>query len=123
MSIPDTLELCVIPVSAQSGRRRGNFDPVVRDRFAAGKKLPRWLDIHRTWHRMGGRSTCTMLYGHIETPAQRVIICVNSALQDETGGFTACSFCFRTANHCARAHKTPSAFEQLRNRRQPHLPG
>ena len=39
---------------------------------------------------MGGRSTCTMLYGHIETPEERVDHMIRlRGLQDETGGFTA----------------------------------
>jgi aminodeoxyfutalosine synthase len=67
------------------------FAPRVWDRVCSGKARPeRWLDIHRTWHRLGGRSTATMLYGHIETDEERVdhILRIR-ALQDETGGFTA----------------------------------
>ena len=49
------------------------FDPVVRDELCRGKETAaEWLEVHRTWHKMGGRSTCTMLYGHIETMEQRV---------------------------------------------------
>jgi len=32
----------------------------------------RWLEIHEIAHRMGIRSNCTLLYGHIETRAERV---------------------------------------------------
>src|SRR4051795_7118481 len=47
-----------------------------------------WLDVHRTAHRMGLRSNCTMLYGHIETAEERVDHMLRlRALQDETGGF------------------------------------
>ena len=31
-----------------------------------------WLAVHRTAHRLGLRSNATMLYGHVETPAQRI---------------------------------------------------
>jgi len=31
-----------------------------------------WFDVHRIAHEMGIPSTATMLYGHIETPAQRI---------------------------------------------------
>ena len=48
----------------------------------------RWLDVHRTAHRLGLRSNATMLCGHVETPAHRVDHLVQlRALQDETGGF------------------------------------
>lgn len=47
-----------------------------------------WLDIHRTAHRMGLRSNCTMLFGMIETPDEQLDHLIRlRALQDETGGF------------------------------------
>ena len=47
-----------------------------------------WLEIARTAHRMGLRSNCTMLYGHIENEEDRVDHLLElRALQDETGGF------------------------------------
>jgi aminodeoxyfutalosine synthase len=55
-----------------------------------GKKIDseEWLDIARVAHRCGLRSNATMLYGHIETYAERVEHMVRlRALQDETGGF------------------------------------
>lgn len=66
------------------------FDPGVRDRICRGKETAdEWLAVHREWHRMGGRSTCTMLYGHIETPEERADHLDRlRSLQDETGGFT-----------------------------------
>jgi aminodeoxyfutalosine synthase len=47
-----------------------------------------WLDWARAAHRAGLRSNCTMLYGHVETPAERIehLLKVRD-LQDETGGF------------------------------------
>jgi len=49
-----------------------------------------WLEVHRQWHRLGGRSTCTMMFGHVETVEERIahLDCLRQ-LQDETGGFTA----------------------------------
>ncbi len=48
----------------------------------------RWLEIHRIAHRMGIRSNSTLLYGHIETPAEKVEHHLRlRALQDDTGGF------------------------------------
>jgi len=44
------------------------FRPEVRSAIARGKEsAEEYLEVHRTWHRMGGRSTCTMLYGHVES--------------------------------------------------------
>ena len=66
------------------------FDAEVRDRICRGKEsAEEWKDVHRQWHRMGERSTCTMLFGHVETPEQRVDhLRQLRELQDETHGFT-----------------------------------
>ena len=47
-----------------------------------------WIHVHRVAHRLGIRSNCTMLYGHVETVADRVDhLTMLRDLQDETGGF------------------------------------
>jgi aminodeoxyfutalosine synthase len=47
-----------------------------------------WLEVHRTAHKLGLKSNCTMLYGTIETAAERIDHMLKlRALQDETGGF------------------------------------
>ncbi|MBN8549415.1 MAG: aminofutalosine synthase MqnE [Deltaproteobacteria bacterium] len=47
-----------------------------------------WLEVHRTAHRLGLRTNCTMLYGTIETPAERVDHLIRLRdLQAESGGF------------------------------------
>ena len=49
-----------------------------------------WLGIHRQIHQAGLRSSATMMFGHFETPAERVEHLMRlRELQDETGGFTA----------------------------------
>ena len=49
-----------------------------------------WLSVMREVHRAGLRSTATMMYGSVDTPAERVEhLCRLRDLQDETGGFTA----------------------------------
>ena len=49
-----------------------------------------WLEVHRTAHRLGMRSSATMMYGHVETVEQRMEHLNHIRdLQDETGGFTA----------------------------------
>lgn len=50
----------------------------------------RWLDVHRKVHEAGLRSSATMMFGHVETAAERVEHLQRVRdLQDETGGFTA----------------------------------
>ena len=49
-----------------------------------------WIEVHRTAHRLGIRTNCTMLYGHVETMEDRVEhLALLRELQDETGGFLA----------------------------------
>lgn len=49
-----------------------------------------WVAVHREAHRLGYRTTATMMYGHVETDEDVVEhLEVVRALQDETGGFTA----------------------------------
>ena len=94
------------------------FDPAVRDAICRGKETAaEWLDVHRTWHEMGGRSTCTMLYGHIESLEQRVDhLRQLRELQDETGGFTGfVPFAFEPQTTVLAHIKPASAIEQLRN--------
>jgi len=94
------------------------FDPGVRDKICRGKESgDEWLEVHRIWHRMGGRSTCTMLYGHIETPAHRVgHLRRLRELQDETGGFTGfVPFAFVPETTELSHIKPACGFEELRN--------
>jgi aminodeoxyfutalosine synthase len=65
------------------------FSPAARatiaDRKLSGEE---WLAVHREAHHLGIPSNCTMLYGHVETMADRVDhLLALRALQDETGGF------------------------------------
>ena len=76
----------------------------------------RWLTIHRTAHRLGMRSNVTMLYGHIETLAERVDHMLRArALQDDTGGLQAfIPLAFHPDNNQMRKLPAPSAIETLR---------
>ena len=63
----------------------------VRKEITRGKVLTEdWLEVMRSWHQLGGRSTATMMFGHVETLAERIEHLERiRQLQDETGGFTA----------------------------------
>jgi aminodeoxyfutalosine synthase len=93
------------------------FDEGVRDQICRGKEsAEEWKDVHRIWHRLGERSTCTMLFGHIETLEQRVDhLRQLRALQDETGGFTGfVPFAFVPQTTELAHIKPATAFDQLR---------
>ncbi|MDH7577478.1 MAG: aminofutalosine synthase MqnE [Bacillota bacterium] len=67
------------------------FNPAVR-RLICPRKISgeHWLEVHRCAHRLGFHTNATMLYGHIESIADRVDHLLRlRELQDETGGFLA----------------------------------
>lgn len=76
-----------------------------------------WLDVHREWHRLGRRSTATMVIGHIETLEERVQhLKVIRDLQDETGGFTAfIMWTMQTENTQIEQVPTLGGYEYLRS--------
>jgi cyclic dehypoxanthinyl futalosine synthase len=63
----------------------------VRETIGQGKTLSaEWLAVMRAAHEIGMKTSCTMMFGHIETVAERIEhMRVLRDLQDETGGFTA----------------------------------
>jgi cyclic dehypoxanthinyl futalosine synthase len=63
----------------------------VRGAITRGKVMTDdWLNVMRVWHQLGGRSSATMMFGHVETLAERIKHLERlRQLQDETGGFTA----------------------------------
>ncbi len=63
----------------------------VRKEITRGKVLTDdWLNVMRVWHKLGGHSSATMMFGHVETIAERIEHLQRVRdLQDETGGFTA----------------------------------
>lgn len=91
-SVPDTLRaLREAGLGSLTGGGAEIFDPEVRKVICHAKETAEeWLAVHRTWHKLGGRSTCTMLIGHVENETHRVDHLRRlRALQDETSGFTA----------------------------------
>jgi aminodeoxyfutalosine synthase len=117
-SVPDTLAaLRAAGLDALTGGGAEIFRPAVRTAIARGKEsAEEYLDVHRTWHRMGGRSTCTMLYGHVESVADRVDHLVRlRALQDETHGFTGfIPLPYQPENNQIPVATPPTGFDTLR---------
>ena len=76
-----------------------------------------WLDTARRVHRMGVKSNCTMLYGHVEKDEDRVDHLLKLRdLQDETGGFQAfIPLAFHNENNRLRKLDPPTALDDLKN--------
>jgi aminodeoxyfutalosine synthase len=93
------------------------FRKEVRSTIAKGKEsAEEYLDVHRTWHKMGQRSTCTMLYGHVESLADRVNhLHYLRDLQDETSGFVGfIPLAYQPENNRIPVRHPPSGFDSLR---------
>src|ERR1041385_7944628 len=93
------------------------FRKEIRSAIAKGKEsAEEYLDVHRTWHRLGQRSTCTMLYGHVESLADRVDhLRQLRALQDETHGFVGfVPLPYQPENNDIPVKTPPTGFDALR---------
>ncbi|MCG8449545.1 MAG: dehypoxanthine futalosine cyclase [Pirellulales bacterium] len=89
----------------------------VRREITRGKVLTDdWLNVNRVWHELGGRSTATMMFGHVETLAERIEHLERlRQLQDETGGFTAFICWTFQPDHTDMADVPPAgSFEYLK---------
>lgn len=66
------------------------LDQKIRDRISPGRiSVENWKDVIKTAHKIGIRSTATMMFGHVETKEDRVKhIATLREIQKETGGFT-----------------------------------
>jgi aminodeoxyfutalosine synthase len=119
ISLQDTLQtLRAVGLNSLTGGGAEIFDSIVRDKICRGKETAEeWKEVHRLWHKMGGRSTCTMLFGHIETIEHRVDhLRQLRELQDETGGFTGfVPFAFVPETTELKHIKPASGLDQLRN--------
>ena len=75
----------------------------------------RWFDVHETAHRMGIRSNATLLYGHIETYAERVehMIRLRESQDRSPGYFSFIPLALQPGN-TGLAERQASALEDLR---------
>ena len=115
------LEILERLAAAGLGSLPGGGGEILVDRVRAamtrGKVMTDdWLDVHRKWHSLGGRSTATMMFGHIESLAERIEHLDRlRELQDETGGFTAFICWSFQPDNTEMSHIPPSgAFEYLK---------
>ena len=117
-SVTDTLaELKTAGLDSLTGGGAEIFRKEVRAQIAKGKEsAAEYLDVHRTWHRMGGRSTCTMLYGHVESLADRVDhLRQLRELQDETRGFVGfVPLAYQPENNDIPVRTPPTGYDSLR---------
>src|SRR5438093_3419220 len=66
------------------------LDQAIRDRIARGRiTVDQWVEVITTAHALGIRTTSTIMYGHVETPAHWVQhMALLRSIQKDTGGFT-----------------------------------
>jgi aminodeoxyfutalosine synthase len=85
---------------------------ICRDKASADE----WLEVHRVAHSLGLKSNCTMLYGTIETPEERVEHMLRLRdLQDQTGGFQVfIPLAFHNEGNRMERIPAPTAIDDLR---------
>ncbi len=93
------------------------FDEKVRDYICKGKVTSdQWFEIHRKWHERGKMSNVTMLFGHVESRANRIDHMMRiRELQDKTGGFNAfIPLVYQTENNYLNIKEAITANEILK---------
>jgi aminodeoxyfutalosine synthase len=93
------------------------FDEEVREYLCKGKVTSQqWLDIHEIWHKRGKQSNATMLFGHVESRANRIDHMIRLRdLQDKTGGFNAfIPLVYQKENNYLKNCNYPSGQEVLK---------
>ncbi|HUP78443.1 MAG TPA: dehypoxanthine futalosine cyclase, partial [Pirellula sp.] len=89
----------------------------VRSKITRGKVMTDdWLNVMRVWHELGGVSTVTMMFGHVESLDDRVEHLERvRQLQDDTHGFTAfICWTFQPDNTRLASIPPTGAFEYLK---------
>ncbi|MFZ5646753.1 MAG: cyclic dehypoxanthinyl futalosine synthase [Bacillota bacterium] len=89
----------------------------VRQEISPGKiSWGQWMDVMREAHRLGMKTTATMMFGHLETVEERVLHMVRvREAQDETGGFTAfIPWSFQPGNTDLKGIKQATGVDYLR---------
>ncbi len=91
MSVREYLgELKAAGLGTLPGTSAEILDQEIRDRIARGRiTVAQWVEVVTTAHALGIRTTSTIMYGHVETPAHWVRhMALLRSIQKDTGGFT-----------------------------------
>jgi FO synthase subunit 2 len=91
LSIPDYLEaLRAAGLGTLPGTSAEILDQEIRDRIARGRiTVDQWTEVITSAHALGIRTTSTIMYGHVETPAHWIRhMDLLRSIQRRTGGFT-----------------------------------
>ena len=84
------MELKAAGLGTLPGTSAEVLDQAIRDRIARGRiTVGQWVEVITTAHALGIRTTSTIMYGHVETPAHWVHhMALLRSIQRDTGGFT-----------------------------------
>ena len=84
------LELKAAGLGTLPGTSAEVLDQEIRDRIARGRiTVDQWVEVITTAHALGIRTTSTIMFGHVETPAHWVRhMALLRSIQHDTGGFT-----------------------------------
>ena len=91
LSIPDFLKaLREAGLGTLPGTSAEILDQEIRDRIARGRiTVDQWIEVITSAHALGIRTTSTIMYGHVETPAHWIRhMDLLRGIQQQTGGFT-----------------------------------
>jgi 7,8-didemethyl-8-hydroxy-5-deazariboflavin synthase CofH subunit len=91
LSIPEFLKtLRAAGLGTLPGTSAEILDQEVRDRIARGRiTVDQWIEVITSAHNLGIRTTSTIMYGHVETPAHWIRhMDLLRGIQRQTGGFT-----------------------------------
>ena len=84
------MELKAAGLGTLPGTSAEVLDQAIRDRIARGRiTVDQWVEVITTAHALGIRTTSTIMYGHVETPAHWIRhMALLRSIQKDTGGFT-----------------------------------
>jgi len=91
LSVPEFLKtLRAAGLGTLPGTSAEILDQDVRDRIARGRiTVDQWIEVITSAHALGIRTTSTIMYGHVETPAHWIRhMDLLRGIQRQTGGFT-----------------------------------